>query len=602
MANDIGPRIRIEGEKEYKQALNEIISAQKVMGSELELVSAKFSGQENTVEALTAKHDVLQRKMYTEQEKVEALRGALQHAAETYGESDKRTQNWQVQLNKAEAQLTKTKKEVDNTETQVKELAKAEKDGTAAGKDYGEAHRETTEKMTGLGDVLEKVTKKIGIDMPQSLTTAINGLGGIDAKTLAFAGTAGALVTALVTVEKKLAAMTKEAAAFADEIITTSAVTGISTERLQAYAYAADLVDVSVDTLTGAQTLLISAMNKASEGSAAQVEAFKKLSVRIYDTNGDLRNSEDVMWAVIDALGQIDNETERDAAAMALMGKSARELNPIIKAGSGVMKEYADEAESVGYILSNDQLAALGKVDDAFQRLTRAVEGGKNQLAAQFAPALSDSTDKATGFITKVMGAAKETKIVESFGSLLSTVSDLLDPIGDLIEWGAPGLAKAFDVIGDSIAIVIDAVRILVGMLQMLSIVNWSKGVDNVMTGMGWNVSNGKLSAQQQRYYKSALETSVYDPTIGGWVGNGGRNAAGDPNWRGGVTWVGENGPELVYLPQGSQIMSASESREYGDTTIYVTIDAKNVREFNDIIEMAQNARINSRKRGAIYG
>lgn len=59
----------------------------------------------------------------------------------------------------------------------------------------------------------------------------------------------------------------------------------------------------------------------------------------------------------------------------------------------------------------------------------------------------------------------------------------------------------------------------------------------------------------------------------------------------GGVTWVGENGPEKVYLPQGSQILTAQESRNEGNTVIYVTIDAKNVREFNDIVKIGTGKR-----------
>ena len=54
MAYDIGARIGIEGEKQYKQAIQDIVSGQKVLKSELELVSAKFEGQEKTIEGLTA--------------------------------------------------------------------------------------------------------------------------------------------------------------------------------------------------------------------------------------------------------------------------------------------------------------------------------------------------------------------------------------------------------------------------------------------------------------------------------------------------------------------------------------------------------------------
>ena len=64
------------------------------------------------------------------------------------------------------------------------------------------------------------------------------------------------------------------------------------------------------------------------------------------------------------------------------------------------------------------------------------------------------------------------------------------------------------------------------------------------------------------------------------------------------MTWVGEAGPELVSLPAGSQILNAQDSREIGGNTFYVTIDAHNVKDFMDIVNMAQNARVRQRMGG----
>ena len=150
---------------------------------------------------------------------------------------------------------------------------------------------------------------------------------------------------------------------------------------------------------------------------------------------------------------------------------------------------------------------------------------------------------------------------------------------------------------------------------------------------MGWNTANGKPSNQYKLEHREAFQYSRYDDSIGSWVGNAtsdqlkkdtepkdayqmlrdmyeksGFNgsfvdwrkmngyATGTQNFPGGVTWVGENGPEKVFLPQGSRILNAQESRNDGDTFIYVTIDAKNVREFNDIVKIAQEAQMKARK------
>lgn len=598
MAYDIGIKIGIEGEKAYKQALQEIANGQKVMRSEMELVTAKFSGQEKSIEALTAKHDVLQRTLYGEEEKIEKIREALQNAATSFGESDKRTQAWQVQLNKAEAELIKTQRELSDTETAMSEFSDSYADAAKQTEKFGDAQAETNRNMTSLGSAVDTVAQKFGVHLPQGLTAYMDKLGAVDVKTLALVGSSAALAAALVKVEQKLISMTKESASYADNIATMSTVTGISAERLQEYTYAAELLDVSVETITASQTKLIKSMASAQEGSAAQVEAFKNLGVAVTNADGSLRSADDVFWDVIASLGKITSETDRDAAAMEILGKSARDLNPLIEAGAEGMAELADEAHQTGYILDSEALDALTSVDDAMQRFNRSTEGAKNQLSAQFAPGLEQAKKNATDFVNKSSQALQSTHLVDNFGKLLSAASGLLEPIGALISWGAPGLSAAFDLIAGSVAIVADTLTVIVGMLKVLSVVKINEGIKDISRGLGYGITSGDLNFEQKISNKSALQTNVYDPTVGGWVGNYGYNAPGTRNWRGGLTWVGENGPELVHLPKGTQIESAQESRNIGGDTFYITIDAGSVREFNDIVNIAKNARMNARKGG----
>ena len=109
-------------------------------------------------------------------------------------------------------------------------------------------------------------------------------------------------------------------------------------------------------------------------------------------------------------------------------------------------------------------------------------------------------------------------------------------------------------------------------------------------------MDQGQLSnIQQLKFGSGEYTSSVYDQNIGAWVGNG-YNAAGNDNWRGGLTWLGENGPELAYLPQGTKILSAQESRNAGSITIgTIVIDARSVKEFNDIIEIVRSQEIYAR-------
>lgn len=620
MAYDIGARIGLEGEKDYKRAITEISNSQKVLRSEMGLLAAQFEDQEDSVESLTKKQEILERTLYTQQDKVDTLRAALQNAAVSFGEADARTMRWQEQLNHAEAELARTNNQLKKTSEALNDVEENLGQTDTDFENLTENLGVTKSGTVGLGDALDQIGSKFGISLPNEMTSTLNGMAQINTKTLALTGGLAALATAIVGVEKKLIDLTRESAAYVDDLNTLSDTSGISVEKLQEYAYAAELLNVSVDKLSQSHIEVTKSMNDAMNGSAERIEAFNRLGVTYSYTNGVLRDSEEVFWEVIDALGEVENTTERDALAMKILSESATELNPLIEAGSEKMREFTEEAQNAGYVLDEEAISSLQAADDAMQRFEKTTEAAKNQIAAEFAPALTEATEDSTKFVSKLGDAFKESGVVESFGDMLTSASGLLEPAGELIEWALPGLTTAFDTLAYSTAIVADTLSAIAGLLQGLTGGGW----DTFATAMGWNTGKGMLSAQGKLYYKDALEGTRYDETLGAWTGNAdlsginagtvdvntptttlvwengkwvSANASGNVNWRGGVTWVGENGPEKVYLPQGSQILTAQESRNEGNTVIYVTIDAKNVKEFNDIVKIAQEARMKERKK-----
>ena len=126
MADNFGLKLGIDGEKEFKKALSEINQSFKVLGSEMKLVSSQFDKSDKSVEALTSKNKVLNKEIEAQKDKIETLKSALANAAESFGENDKRTQAWQVQLNNAQASLNDMEREVANNEETIKDLSSAE--------------------------------------------------------------------------------------------------------------------------------------------------------------------------------------------------------------------------------------------------------------------------------------------------------------------------------------------------------------------------------------------------------------------------------------------------------------------------------------------
>ena len=331
---------------------------------------------------MTAKNTALQTKLDQQTEKIKTLRSALENAKLQYGETDTRTLKWQRSLNLAETELIKTEKELkDNSEA----LKQAQKDMEK----YGLSADEVAESNRSLGGIIADLADKVGIRLPGNISKAVSSMDQqISATEKAKIQTA-ALVTAVVGLATAFGKTTIETAKAADEILTLAQTTGLTTEKIQELRYAEELLDVSTETITGSLTRMIRNMNTARRGTGDAAEAFQKLRIRITDARGELRNSEEVFNEAIDALGRVRNETERDAIAMAIFGRSARELTPLIEAGSGALRGFAQEAHEMGYVMSQDTLESFGALDDAMQRFNKQSETFKQSIGMVLLPVLT---------------------------------------------------------------------------------------------------------------------------------------------------------------------------------------------------------------------
>lgn len=583
---------KVTGEEKLKRAIAEINNGTKVLNSEMRKLTAEYDGNNDSVEFLTQKYDILERQMLTQKDKVEALKQAVADSAEAYGEADSRTQNWIIQLNNAEAALANTYGEMGRTQTAIENMDKSFDEVSGS---TGSA----AEGVTSLGDVLDTVADKLGVKLPDGISKFTGGLGKIPVSTAAAAAGIAAVVAAGIKLERKLMDVTKESAAAAKELEALSLQSGVSAQDLQAFQYAEDFLDVSTDTLTDSLKDLTTKMSDAKDGNEEVIAMFDQLGVSVTDAGGNLRDSYDVFLDVIDGLGEMSNQAERDALAMGLINESAQKLNPLIEQGSASLKKYADEAENVGYILSNDQLKALTDVDEAQNRLLKSQEAVSKQISAEYAPYMSDALNETRELMEKVGTALVDSGAVEAFGSILDSSVSLLEPLGDLTADILPPLGTLLQGIAGTLAWAADTINLIVGLLTLNG--------DRISTALGLNPN--KASNIQKALYGADYKTesyydstgNYYDPTTGQWTGNYFHNAGGNDNFPGGRTRVGENGPETVYLPQGTVIANAQETRADGgyDAPVNVYIEARTIQEFNDIIEIVRDAQRVRRMKGA---
>ena len=231
----------------------------------------------------------------------------------------------------------------------------------------------------------------------------------------------------------------------ADDLATLSKRTGLSTDMLQQFAYASDMVDVSTEELAGAVAKM-----KKNMGDAP--EKFEALGISVMNADGSYRSLEEVFYASLGALSQIGDETERDLAAMDLFGKSGDTLATIIDDGGASLQEYGAKAQELGLILSEDTIGKLTSTGDTIDEMkARAtatlVEVGAT-LLENLAPAIETIVEK-IGEVVNWLGTLDSDTLntILVVAGVIAAISPLAGIIG--------GISTAIGVLSSAISFIV---------------------------------------------------------------------------------------------------------------------------------------------------
>lgn len=543
-SEDIGLKVSVQGEKPFKQSLQEINAALRANNAELEAVSAAYKGNETSIDALTAKQDVLDRSILTQTDKVKALESALSDSANKYGEADRRTLRYQEQLYKAQAALDKTKYELNETS---KSLQNTKED--------------TDKTSTSFSDLAEKLKE----NLPPALQTVVDGLDKIDNSSVALVGVVGGITAGLAKATLSTAETSKE-------LERLSSVTGFSVEALQELDYAGVSLGVENDQITDSVKDLTSAMRDARDGSEDTQKAFSDLGIKVTKQNGDLKSANEVYFDVIDALGEVQNKTERDALAMQIFGEEAQKLNPLIEAGIDTLGGLAQEANNLGYVMDTETVSKFSDLQDSLGQLEKQSEAVKNSFAVALLPVLTSLFETISNIPTPVL------QMIITLAGIVTTIVLVVKSIKEMTSTASTikGFFSTFDKSSlKTTAIILGVVAALIALAAIIAVIMGKSGELNAtMSSIGDTI--GGIQGQVQTAQNSYSQIPRY--------------ARGTSYHPGGYAIVGENGPELVSLPRGSQVYPNGQTPG-GSNTYYITIDAKNVKEFNDIVKIAQEQR-----------
>lgn len=597
-------KVAMDGEKEYKQAISEINSGLKVLGSEMKLVTAIFADNADGMDALAAKGDVLERQILSQKEKIETLKAALQSAAEAHGESDSKTSAWRISLNNAEAQLISMERELELNREALNEASAAAINAGNAYDEAGNALDKSGASAKGSGslidqlrgifkdseggakkfsDVAQDLAGSLGVDLPDGALNAIDALGEFGGKAAGVIGIIAAVTAAVVKAEKALMDLTKESANSATELKNTADTINFTTEAAQQWDYVLRTVGSSIQDAQGDLSAFQEKIYEASQGTGEASEMFKSLGISVVDQHGKLRETEDLLLHVIAALQSMTDETERNAISSTLLGGTGEKLIPIYNQTAESLGDLLTKKKDLG-LMTEDEIDALREVTQSMIDYEEQVKSAKDTIAAEFAPALAAFYDTSGKHLNSLGESAEKSGLVNFFGSILE-LGTALTPAFDILGSAIERLEVPLDTLSIALAVIADVLRVTLELVAAIA---------NVLTldfdGAGENIRN------------IADMFSTTDGSATGRAWTNAFNSSGNYNFPGGYTRVGENGPENVWLPQGARIFNAQESRAMGGGDIfYVTIDAKNVKEFNDIVELVKSKRRMERMGGETH-
>lgn len=310
----------------------------------------------------------------------------------------------------------------------------------------------------------------------------------------------------------------------ADELNTLSKQTGIATDELQKMQYASELVDVSVEDITGALRKMKTKMDPTNE-------TFAKLGVSVTNADGSLRDATDVFYDSLKALSGIQNETERDQVAMELFGKSADQLAGIIDDGGAALQKYGKQAEDLGIILDGDTLDSLNATNDTIDQLKANIAGTMGQIGANVGTVLAPVLEKISTLIGKVTEKLRQltpeqTETILKIVGVVAAVAPAIIVIGKLIS----GIGSVVSVIGTVVGVLGGPLTIAIAAIIAVGILlykNWDKIKEvaiNVKDAIvaAWDNMKAKISAvidgikEKIDSFKQKFE-DLKDKVVGVW-------------------------------------------------------------------------------------
>lgn len=390
--------------------------------------------------------------------------------------------------------------------------------------------------------------------------------------------------------------MAKKTSDATDEIDKMSTRLGISRKAYQELDYVMGQAGVDVNSMQTGMKSLLKNMDAVTEGNDKAIERFEKLGVSVTDANGDMRSQEEVLYDVISAFQHMEDSSEKNRLAQELLGKQGQELLPLLNSEAGSFEDLSEKANELGLVLDDETIDAGVKMHDTFDNVQKTMASMATKIGAKVMPMVQSFLDWVMDHMPEIQAFfSKAGEIIgEAFDKISQVWNETLYPalkeLWDFVKntlW--PIVKEAFeDYIGPTISAVFnsisttwnnvlkpafDAIKRALEVMQekweevwdaikdyVEPIIDWLDeklgglkgiidGLKNALTGLG-GLNNVMGTGKD---LSDAAKGKIPGQAEGGYTT--------DP----GFSWVGEHGPELMYMPKGATVLPLDKAPSIGN-------------------------------------
>ena len=460
-----GGSVKLTGESDYRKAIQSITQDLSKMSKELQDQTKDFAQTDKGLEATTKDEKALNDQLKAQETSLAKAKSALaqytvqvQAQQTRHSELTKEYKNAVKELDKIGKESGETseeyKKQLEVVSSLEQEMAKSTEEmnesKSAMSKLKSEINtsekviRNTKQEIESLGSKTEESGKKALISKEQfeKLKDVAKGLG------IGIAGAVTAIGASAVGAGKALWDMANDVSAVGDNIDKESQKLGISAENYQALSYAMERSGSSIEDIGKGMVNINKNLADVENGVKGAGKSFDELGVSLKNADGSMKSSEQVLFDSIDALADMENETQRNALAQQIFGKSYQELAPMLNSGSDDLHELMQEAKDYGMVMSDEAVSASAQFQDSLTKMQGTLNGVKNNMIGEFLPGLTTLTNGFSALVNGEEYASDMIKggvesIISSISEMIPQVTELIGTLSSAVLESAPEIIKA---------------------------------------------------------------------------------------------------------------------------------------------------------------